>query len=81
MTRSDNLSRRGDRQLLDEIAWINSKPRSDLDDVVQRDVASPALDLAEIRPVQADHLSGLLLTEPQFMTPRHHTPTELLSGG
>ncbi len=31
--------------------------------------------------MQSDRLGSLLLTEPQFMTPRHHTPTELLSGG
>lgn len=48
------------------------EPPSDLDDVVQRDVAPSALDLTEIRPVQPNHLGSLLLTQPKLMTPSHH---------
>lgn len=56
---------------------VNLQPSRDLQDVVQRDVAPPPLDLSEIRPVQSATLSGLLLTESQFSPSGQHPTTEL----
>lgn len=60
------------RQSCHQLSRVHPEPPSDLDDVVQRDVAPSALDLTEIRPVQPNHLGSLLLTQPKLMTPSHH---------
>lgn len=68
-------------QFTNQLPWIHTEPPGDLHDVVQRDVAPPTLDLTEVSPMQTDHLGGLLLTQPEFATARHHAAPELSGGG
>lgn len=50
-----------------QLARIYPQPLGDLQDVVQRDVASAAFDLADEGPVQAAGISQLFLTFAQLV--------------
>ena len=55
-----------DNQTRHQCARINFDRTSDLDDVVQRDVHLPTLDLPEVGPVQVAPISQRLLAQPQL---------------
>lgn len=63
-----------------ELTWIHTEPFGDLDDVVQRDVALAALDLADVRPMQVAPLCQTFLAETLLSPEGAHTGAELGSG-
>ena len=64
-------------QTTDQHPGVDIQPGCDLQDVMQRHVPPPSLDLAEVRPVQPASLGSLLLTESQLRPPGQHPTTEL----
>lgn len=50
-----------------QVTGVDAEAGRDLGDVVEADVALPAFDLAEERPVDAAERSGLLLAQPELV--------------
>lgn len=66
-----------DREPLGEFARVDLQRLGDTDDVVQRDVALAALDLADIGPVQLAGVGERFLAEPEVGPTPAHSRAEL----